>query len=64
MDSKLLYSKHDAARLLSVSLRTVDYLISSKQLPVRRVGSRTLIAGRDLDLFIRSDHPETGRLSG
>jgi hypothetical protein len=44
---KLLFSQKDAARILGVSLRTLQNLIASKQLPVRR---------KDLESFARRDH--------
>ncbi|MGH9508973.1 MAG: helix-turn-helix domain-containing protein [Terriglobales bacterium] len=53
---KLLLSKREAAHLLSVSSRTIDYLIARQQLPIRRIGRRTLIPKRALELFARRDH--------
>ena len=55
MDAILL-DKKTVAGLLSVSLRTVETLIASGQLPVRRIGSRTLIARTALERFARQDH--------
>ena len=47
---KLLYSKEDAAFVLSVSLRTVDNLILRKELKItKRIGARVLIHAKDLD---------------
>jgi excisionase family DNA binding protein len=40
---KLLYSRKDAARLLSISLRSVDYMIAAGKLKTRKIGSRILI---------------------
>ena len=56
-DKKILLSRHDVAALLSVSVRTIDYLIASKELPVRRLGRRTLVARSDVERFIKSNHP-------
>lgn len=53
---KLLYTKAEAAALLSVSLRTIDTLISLKELPVRRIRRRVLIPHTALVAFIRYDH--------
>jgi len=39
----LLYSRRDAARLLGISLRSVDYLIASGKLKSRKIGSRILV---------------------
>jgi excisionase family DNA binding protein len=52
---KLLVSKHDAAASLGISVRTVENLISRKQLPTRKIGRRTLIALSELQRFVRSD---------
>jgi excisionase family DNA binding protein len=53
----LTMSKLEAARMLGVSLRTVDRLIALKHLPVRRLGRRVLIPRSGLQSFLRSDHP-------
>ena len=53
----LALSKLEAARMLGVSLRTVDRLIALKQLPVRRLGRRVLIPRNSLQSFLRADHP-------
>ncbi|MFL6435990.1 MAG: helix-turn-helix domain-containing protein [Terriglobales bacterium] len=58
---KLLYSKAEAARMLSLSLRTIDYLIATGELTARRVGRRVLLSYNSLTLFTRKDHLETGR---
>jgi excisionase family DNA binding protein len=57
---KLLYTKVDTAFQLSVSLRTVDTLISIKELKAVRIGRRVLISDEELRRFIRRNHP-TGR---
>jgi excisionase family DNA binding protein len=56
MNEPILVSKKEAARVLSVSLRTVDNLIASKELAVRRLGRRCLIPRRALEEFARRDH--------
>ena len=57
MPEALALSKLEAARMLGVSLRTVDRLIALKQLPVRRLGRRVLIPRNNLQSLLRSDHP-------
>ena len=52
----ILVSKRDAARLLSLSLRTIDNLIAKRELLARRVGRRVLIERRTLEQFARRDH--------
>jgi len=46
--SKLLYSRKEAAQLLSLSLRSVDQLISSRKLQTRNIGKRVLVIGDSL----------------
>ncbi len=52
----LLIARPEAARLLGVCLRTLDYLIERGELPVRRVGRRVLIPRAALEQFARRDH--------
>ena len=59
MSEAILISKRDAAKALSISLRTLDNLIASKELTVRRVGRRCLIPRRALEDFARRDHATT-----
>jgi excisionase family DNA binding protein len=54
---KILVGRKEAARLLSVSLRSLDYLIARRELPARRVGRRVLIHRRALEQFAVRDHP-------
>lgn len=53
---QILISKKDACKALSISLRKLDYLISSKEIAVRRIGRRVLISRRALAEFARRDH--------
>jgi hypothetical protein len=55
---KLLYSREDAATALSVSVRSIDYLISDGRLITRRIGRKTLIPVTEIRRFARGDHPE------
>lgn len=59
---KLLYSKREAAETLGISIRSVENLISSKQLVSRRVGRRRMIPFAALVQLSRRDTPRiTGR---
>jgi excisionase family DNA binding protein len=53
---KLLYSKADAAYALSLSKRSIDYLISGKKLEARRIGNRVLIPAESVRRFARENH--------
>ena len=57
-ENKLLVSRIEAAQLLSISERGVDYLISTNRLPTRLIGGRVLISVADLRNYVRGDHPE------
>ena len=59
---KLLLSREEAATLLSISRRSLDYLIANKAISVRRIGTRVLIPVKDLQRFARADHPS--RIAG
>jgi hypothetical protein len=60
---KLLYSRRDAAHALSISIRSLDYLVERGELPTKRIGKKVLIPGPDLRRFARGDHPEALRSS-
>jgi excisionase family DNA binding protein len=59
---KLLYSRRDTAEALSLSVRSVDYLITAGRLPARRVGGKILIPANAVRRFAREDHPEGVRV--
>jgi excisionase family DNA binding protein len=54
----LLVSKTQAAAMLSISLRSIGYLIANGRLRTRRIGGRTLIAYDELQRFVKSDRIE------
>jgi len=55
-DERLLYDRKSAALQLSISVRSLDYLISKKELAVRRMGKKILIPHSELVKFARKDH--------
>ena len=57
-DEKLLVGRIEAAGMLSISCRALDYLVANKQIVVRRIGTRVLVPVSELRRFSRSDHPE------
>jgi excisionase family DNA binding protein len=57
-ENKLLVSREEAAQLLSISQRGLDYLVASKRLPTRRIGGRVLIPMVDLRNYAQDDHCE------
>jgi excisionase family DNA binding protein len=56
--AKLLVGREEAAVRLSLSVRSVDYLLADRQLKCRRIGGRVLIPITELERFARTDHPE------
>jgi len=53
---KVLVSRREATQSLSISLRTLDYLIASGKLAVRRIGRRVLIEPGELERFAQRSH--------
>ena len=56
-DPILLYSRKRAADALSVSIRSVSYLIASGNLPTIRIGRKNLIAASALRAFAKKGIP-------
>jgi excisionase family DNA binding protein len=56
MSEQILISKREAAAMLGLSVRTLENLISIKELPARRIGSRCLVERLVLERFARRDH--------
>jgi len=54
---KLLFSKEEAAEMLSFSLSTMNVAIGRGMIRVRRNGRRVMIEKRELEKFARADHP-------
>jgi excisionase family DNA binding protein len=53
---RLLYSRREAARMLSVSIRSLDYLIATKELATRRIGKKVLIPYGELVRYAKGNH--------
>lgn len=60
---KLSVSIREAATMLSVS-RTIQNYIQARVLPGRKIGRRTVIPVRALELFVRNDHASPSRSRG
>ncbi len=58
---KLLYSRRDTAEALSLSVRSIDYLITSGRPSARRVGGKILTPANAVRRFAREDHPDSVR---
>jgi hypothetical protein len=57
--ARLLYDRKEAARMLSISIRTLDYLIAAKQFDIRRLGRKVMILHGSLSRFAQGNHYES-----
>jgi hypothetical protein len=53
---KLLYDRKSAAFALSISIRSLDYLIARGEFDTRRIGKKVLIAATELRKFAQANH--------
>jgi excisionase family DNA binding protein len=51
----LLEKRADAARVLGISLRKLEYLIAEKKVKTVRIGSRVLVPRKALEDFCRQN---------
>ena len=56
METRLLYDRKEAARQLSISVRSLDYLIAGKQLETRRIGRKVLVTRASLVRYASGNH--------
>lgn len=56
MNDKVLYAKRAAAQVSSISIRYLDYLIFTRELPARRVGRQVLVHPDLMEQFARRNH--------
>jgi len=59
---RLLYDRKEGARQLSISVRTLDYLIAAKELETRRIGKKVLIPHAALVRYSQGNHFESPAL--
>jgi excisionase family DNA binding protein len=55
----LLLSKNEAARLLGLSLRSLEHIISRGEIETRRIGRRVLIMRSTVESFARASNSTT-----
>jgi excisionase family DNA binding protein len=55
----LLYSRKEAAKLLSISIRKIDYLLAEKRLIALRIDRRVLFSKKELIRFARNPGKES-----
>lgn len=56
MESRLLYHRKEAARQLSISVRSLDYIIAAKGLDTRRIGKKVLVTHASLVQYAKGNH--------
>jgi hypothetical protein len=55
-EPRLLYDRKAAARMLSISIRSLDYLLQRREFRTRRIGKKVLIPHGELIRYSRGDH--------
>lgn len=55
-EERLLYDRKNAALQLSISVRSLDYLIARGELKYRKMGKKILIPRAELVRYARGDH--------
>ncbi|MCL2659454.1 MAG: helix-turn-helix domain-containing protein [Acidobacteriaceae bacterium] len=60
-EERLLVDRRSAAQYLSISQRSLDYLLARGELTMKRIGTRTLIPLAELKRYAEFDHK---RLTG
>jgi len=60
LSNKLRFTREEAAHLLSMSVRSLDYRVSNQEIEVKRDGKRVYITDAALRRYAQRDH-HTGR---
>jgi hypothetical protein len=55
-EQRLLVDRRNAAQYLSISQRSLDYLLAAGEFNTRRIGARVLIPISELQRFAKVDH--------
>src|ERR1017187_2058391 len=56
VEPRLLYDRKTAARQLSISVRSLDYIIAGKGLDTRRIGKKVLVTHASLMRYASGNH--------
>ena len=60
MNERILRSKRDTAVTLGISVRTLEHLVTVREIIPRRIGRRVLFDTREIERFVRRDHRTSG----
>jgi excisionase family DNA binding protein len=63
MTEAILLSRRQAAELLGLSLRSIDYLSASGRLATLKIGKRRLFRREVIERFARTNHAEPIQIS-
>ena len=55
-DERLLYDRKEAARQLSISVRSLDYIIAARAVVTRRIGRKVLVTHASLIQYAKGNH--------
>jgi excisionase family DNA binding protein len=58
---KLMFNKSEVAEMLSISVRTIENLMTNGELAFRKIGRRVLIPWKAVVQFTRADHATGGQ---
>jgi hypothetical protein len=61
---KILYDRKSAAYALSISVRSLDYLIANKRLNTLKMGSKVMLSHGELIKFSRQNHASLSESNG
>jgi hypothetical protein len=64
LPTKILYDRKSAAYALSISVRSLDYLIANKRLNTLKLGSKVMIGHGELVKFSRQNHASLSESNG
>jgi hypothetical protein len=56
VETRLLYDRKSAALQLSISVRSLDYIIAGGQLETRRIGRKVLVTRASLMRYAAGNH--------
>ncbi|MGD0905009.1 MAG: hypothetical protein ABR924_19075 [Terracidiphilus sp.] len=59
--TRLLYDRKSAAQQLSISVRSLDYLIQQQRIATRRIGKKVMVQHTELARFSRGNHTQPVR---
>lgn len=62
ISTRLAVSLREGAAMLGISARTLQNYVWAGRFPSRKIGRRTVVLVRDLELFLRKDQPSPARV--